>query len=67
MIFSNGVGDIYTTDFNLSTGILHYEAARSDTDEVLKKRTKKIQIRPLPKLQHFVPLEKTYKDVDVIY
>jgi hypothetical protein len=52
---SDGRGIMYTTDFNLSTGILIEKSERYDTDRLLSKKKKIVKIRPLPKLQNFKP------------
>ncbi|RZL47701.1 MAG: hypothetical protein EOP00_11225 [Pedobacter sp.] len=55
--YSDGQGTLTYEDFNLSTGIRIYKAERYDTGDVItNKKTKKL-IRPLPKLQDFVPFE----------
>jgi hypothetical protein len=57
MTYSNGRGEVITTDFNLLTGIRIEKTERYDTDKVLSNTTKKILIKPLPKLQDIVPME----------
>jgi hypothetical protein len=52
---SDGHGVMYTTDFNLSTGVLIEISERYDMDKVLSKKKKIIKVRPLPKLQNFRP------------
>jgi len=54
---SDGHGVMYTTDFNLSTGILLEIAERYDSDKLLSKKKKIVKIRPLPKLQNFKPFQ----------
>lgn len=56
-VYSDGLGVLTTTDFNLLTGIRIETSERYDTDKVLKTSKKKILIRPLPKLQDIIPLE----------
>lgn len=52
---SNGRGEMYYIDFNLSTGVKHVEVANYETDSTISnKKTKRI-IRPLPKLQDIEP------------
>ena len=58
-ISSDGHGTIYSTDFNLSTGI-RIEKTESYGEEDVKPATntkKKILIRPLPKIQDVEPFE----------
>jgi len=55
-VYSDGLGTMGTTDFNLSTGIQIIETEPYGADDFPKTSTKKkILIRPLPKLQDFVP------------
>ena len=56
-VYSDGLGVMYFTDFNLSTGIRIEKSERYDTDKVLSNTKKKILIRPLPKLQDITPME----------
>ncbi|CAD0009038.1 hypothetical protein [Flavobacterium salmonis] len=58
-ISSDGHGTIYTTDFNLSTGIRleKTESYGEEEDRVLSNTKKKILIRPLPKIQDVEPFE----------
>lgn len=56
-VASDGIGVIYTTDFNLVTGVRIEKAERYDTDKVLSNKKIKLLIRPLPGLEDFVPLE----------
>jgi len=58
MVYSDGNSEMTTTDFNLSTGTRIETTERYDTGKVLSKTKKKILIRPLPKLQDVVPMEK---------
>jgi len=57
LVYSDGMGTITTTDFNLSTGVQIVTKERYDTDKVLSRTKKKILIRPLPRLQDFTPFE----------
>ncbi|MBF4505596.1 hypothetical protein IRZ83_02885 [Flavobacterium sp. JLP] len=60
-VYSNGLGTMGRIDFNLSTGIQIIETEPYGEDDFPKTHTKKkILIRPLPKLQDFVPFEKEY-------
>jgi hypothetical protein len=56
-VYSDGLGVMTTTDFNLSTGTRIEKSERYDTDKVLSNTKKKILIRPLPKLQDIMPME----------
>ena len=53
---SDGQGTIYSTDFNLSTGVRYEQGQRYDTDKIVFDKTEKKMIRPLPALQDFTPL-----------
>ncbi|MFC3563251.1 hypothetical protein [Pedobacter jamesrossensis] len=55
---SDGLGTMSEDDFNLSTGIKYVKAEHYATEKVLFNRKEKKLIRPLPKLQEFVPFEK---------
>ncbi len=57
-VSSDGNGIMTTTDFNLSTGIRIEKTERYDTGKLLSSTKRKILIRPLPKLQDVIPLEK---------
>jgi len=57
MVYSDGLGVMTTTDFNLSTGIRIEKSERYDTNKVLSNTKKKILIRPMPKLQDITPME----------
>jgi len=57
---SNGLGILYKEDFNLSTGIRIYKEERYDTGEVTLNTKEKKLIRPLPKLQDFVPFDNDF-------
>lgn len=58
-VSSDGQGKMYTTDFNLSTGIRieKIENYGEDDDGVSSNIKKKILIRPLPKIQDVEPYE----------
>lgn len=56
-VYSDVLGIINTTDFNLSTGKRIEKSKRYDTNKVLSNNKKKILIRPLPKLQEIIPME----------
>ena len=58
---SDGNGMVSSIDFNLSTGIrIETQEPYNDSDEPVTKKTAKIIIRPLPKLQDFIPFENEY-------
>ena len=57
---ANGLGEMHKEDFNLSTGIRYYKEERYDTNEIIVNKKEKKLIRPLPKLQSFVPFEKDF-------
>lgn len=52
-----GLGRMYTTDFNLSTGMRFDKEESYETEKVFSQKTTKRLIRPLPKLQDIVPFE----------
>lgn len=54
---SDGLGIASTVDFNLSTGQRLETKERYDTNEVVSNKKRKVLIRPLPRLQDFVPYE----------
>ncbi|ENA1802989.1 hypothetical protein ABF179_002410 [Flavobacterium psychrophilum] len=54
---SNGRGEIYYVDFNLSTGIKIEKIENYETDKIVSNKKSKIIIRPLPKLQDIQPFE----------
>lgn len=54
---SDGIGKIYSTDYNLSTGVKISKVVSYETDEVFSNTKTKKLIRPLPKLQDVVPFE----------
>ena len=58
-VSSDGQGKMYTTDFNLSTGIRieKIENYGEDDDGVSSNIKKKILIRPLPKIEDVEPYE----------
>lgn len=58
--YSDGHSQMVDIDFNLSTGV-HLEKVESfETGEVASNKKKIIKIRPLPKLQDFVPYKSDY-------
>jgi hypothetical protein len=54
---SNGRGEIYYVDFNLSTGIKIVKIENYETDKIVSNKKSKLIIRPLPKLQDIQPFE----------
>lgn len=60
MVNANGIGEMTTIDFNLSTGIRVEKTERSDNGKVVSNTRKKIWIRPLPKLQDLIPMENEF-------
>jgi hypothetical protein len=56
-INSDGRGKIYETDFNLSTGVRIEKGVNYENDKVLSNTKTKMLIRPLPRLQDFIPYE----------
>lgn len=54
---SDGRGTISSTDFNLSTGRFIHTQENYETGKLLKKTDKIIRIKPLPKLQDFIPYD----------
>ena len=54
---SNGRGEIYYVDFNLSTGIKIVKVENYETDTIVSNEKSKLIIRPLPKLQDIQPFE----------
>lgn len=60
MLNSDGLGTMYEEDFNLSTGMRFFKEERYDTGDVTVNRKEKKLIRPLPKLQDFVPFENDF-------
>jgi len=56
-VSSDGIGSMYTTDFNLSTGVRFSKHESYETDKMFSQKTEKRLIRPLPKLQDIVPFE----------
>jgi hypothetical protein len=57
MVDSDALGEMTTTDFNLSTGIRIEKAEQYDSNKISRRTKKKILVRPLPKLQDLVPME----------
>lgn len=54
---SNGRGEIYFIDFNLSTGNKIVKIENYETDKIISNKKSKLIIRPLPKLQDIEPFE----------
>jgi hypothetical protein len=60
-VYSDGQGTMGTIDFNLSTGIRIKTTEPYGEDDFPKTNTKKkIIIKPLPKIQDFVPFKTEY-------
>jgi hypothetical protein len=60
MVNANGIGEMTTIDFNLSTGYRTEKTERTDNGKILSHTKKKIWIRPLPKLQTVTPMENEW-------
>lgn len=60
MVNANGIGEVTTIDFNLSTGYRTEKTARTDNGKILSQTKKKIWLRPLPKLQDLIPMENEF-------
>lgn len=60
-VSSNGIGSVFTEDFNLSTGVRNTKEESYETDKIISSKTKKILIRPLPKLQDIAPFENDWQ------
>ncbi len=60
MVNSNGLGTEENIEFNFLTGIRVAKTIQYDTDKVSNITKQKILIRPLPKLQDFVPMSNEY-------
>lgn len=56
----DGNGNILSIDHNLSTGDRIEEEERIDSNKVLRRAKKKVQIRPFPRLQDIIPRENKY-------
>lgn len=54
-VYSDGDGNITTTDFNLSTGLLLEKVDRYDTDKIISNTRKTVKVNPLPNLKGFTP------------
>lgn len=54
---SDGLGHLYYTDFNLSTGVKIEKTENYQTDEIIRNIKRKLLIRPLPKIQDIIPFE----------
>lgn len=59
-VSSDGNGNIFSQDYNLSTGDRIEEEERIDSNKVLRRTKKKILLRPLPRLQDIIPRENEY-------
>ena len=58
LVSSDGHGTMYTTDFNLSTGMrIEKTESYGEDDQAPTTTKKKILIRPLPKIQDVEPFE----------
>ncbi len=57
--YSDGDGNMTTTDLNLSTGMLQETVERYDTGKIISNTKKKIKINPLPNLKGFTPFSTT--------
>jgi hypothetical protein len=62
--YSDGRGSIFTNDFNLITGRHIHIQEDYEANKLLYKRDTIIKVRPLPKLQNFVPLDINSPIVD---
>ncbi len=58
---SDGIGKIYSEDFNLSTGIRLYKEELYETGKIARDEKVKNLIRPLPKLQDIIPFENEWQ------
>jgi len=58
---SDGIGKIYSEDFNLSTGERFYKEELYETGEISRNENTKDLIRPLPKLQDIIPFENGWQ------
>ncbi len=59
-VYSDGVGNMTTTDFNLSTGQLLEKKERYDTGKIISKTKKPVKLNPLPNLKDFKPFSTTF-------
>ena len=50
-------GQIYSIDFNLSTGIKIGKTGNIGSDKIISNAKRKVLIRPLPKIQDLIPFE----------
>ena len=55
--FSDGQGHIHSVDFNLSTNVIVHEKENYETGKMVESTKKILKIRPLPKLQNYIPGE----------
>lgn len=60
-VSSDGLGMMYSVDFNLSTGMRFSKSERYDSDKVISDKKEKVLIRPLPKLQDIIPFEQDWQ------
>lgn len=58
---SDGIGKIYSNDFNLSTGIRFYKEESYETGKVFRDEKVKQLIRPLPKFQDIIPFDNDWQ------
>ncbi len=58
---ADGLGNYAEEDFNLSTGVRYFKEGLNSSDEVAVKRKEIKRIRPLPKMQDFVPFETEFE------
>lgn len=58
-VYSDGLGFMTTSDFNLSTGTLVEITERYDTNKIIGNTKKKIKVSPLPDLKKFTPHSTT--------
>ncbi len=58
---SDGIGKIYSEDFNLSTGMRYYKEGSYETEEVFRDEKVKQLIRPLPRFQDIKPFDNDWQ------
>ena len=54
---ADGLGNFSEEDFNLSTGVRYFKVEQNNSDVAGDKRKEIKRIRPLPKMQDFIPFE----------